>query len=125
VSLAIFFSNWIVLAPEMRLNLISTGKLDDVGFISHFATGKWKLAKGNLVIAKGSKEGSIYIIQGRICSGEANVDTNSKDLWQRRLGHMSEKALQMLTKNHLPSIKGQILESCIDCNYGKQCKISF
>jgi len=92
--------------PEMRLNLISTGKLDDVGFISHFGTGKWKLTKGNIVIARGSKEGSLYIMQRRICSGEANVATYSKDLWHKRLGHMSEKTLQMSAKNHLPSING-------------------
>jgi len=98
--------------PEMRLNLISTGKFDDASFLSHFGTGKWKLAKGNLVIVRDSKEGSFYIMQGRICSGEANVATNSKDVWHRQLGHMSEEALQMLAKNHLPSIKGQTLESC-------------
>jgi len=37
----------------MRLNLILTGKLDDASFISHFGTEKWKLAKGNLFIARG------------------------------------------------------------------------
>ena len=91
--------------PKMRLNLISTSKLDDVGFISHFCTRKWKLGKGNLVIIRGSKEWSLYIMQGRICSGEANVATDSKDVWHRRLGHMSEKTLEMLVKNHLPGIK--------------------
>jgi len=69
------------------------GKLDDVGFISHFGIGKWKLEKGNLVIFKGSKEGSLYIMQGKICSGEANVATDSKDLWHKRLRHISEKAV--------------------------------
>ena len=44
---------------EMSLDLISTGKFDDVGFISHFGTGKWKLEKGNFVIVIGSKEGSL------------------------------------------------------------------
>jgi len=58
-----------------------------------FGIEKWKLAKGNLVIARGSKEGSFYFMQGRICSREANVVTNSKDVWHKRLGHMSEKAL--------------------------------
>jgi len=84
--------------PEMRVNLILRGKLDDAGFISHLGTGKWKLAKGNLVIARGSKVGSLYIMQGRTCSRETNVVADSKDIWHRRLGHMSEKALQMLAK---------------------------
>jgi len=69
------------------------GKLDDVGFISHFGTGKWKLAKGNLVIAIGSKEGSLYTMQERICSREASLARDSKDLWRKQLGHISEKAL--------------------------------
>jgi len=111
--------------PEMRVNLILTGKLDDVGFISYFGTGKWKLAKRNIVIARGSKVGSLYIMQGRSCSGEANVVVDSKYVWHKRLGHMSEKALHMLAKNHLPGIKGQILESCTGCSYGKQCRVSF
>jgi len=64
-------------------------------------------------------------MQKRICFGEANIATDSKDVWHRRLGHMSEKTLQMLAKNHLPNIKGQILESCTECIYGKQCKVSF
>jgi len=38
---------------------------------------------------------------------------------------MSEKALPMLAKNHLPNIKAQILESCTDCIYDKQCRVSF
>ena len=67
--------------PEMCVNLVSTGKLDDAGFISYFGTGKWKLAKGNLVISRGSKEGSLYIMEGRTCSREENVATDFKDLW--------------------------------------------
>ena len=80
--------------------------LDDAGYVSHFGAGKWKLAKGNLVVARGTKEGSLYIMQGNICSREANVATDSKDLWHRRLGHMSDRALQMLAKEHLTGIKG-------------------
>ncbi|PKI36969.1 hypothetical protein CRG98_042670 [Punica granatum] len=33
--------------PEIRLNLISTGQLDDKGYSS----GRWKLSKGSLVVA--------------------------------------------------------------------------
>ena len=46
--------------PDMRLNLISTGKLDDVGLDSHFGGGKWKLTKGSLIMARGRKEGSLF-----------------------------------------------------------------
>jgi len=46
---------------DLRLNLIFVGKLDDVGLVSHFGAKKWKLTKGSMVIAKGLKEGSLYI----------------------------------------------------------------
>ncbi|KAK4428828.1 Retrovirus-related Pol polyprotein from transposon TNT 1-94 [Sesamum alatum] len=43
--------------PDMRLNLVSVGRLDDDGFESHYSNGKWKLTKGNLVVARRIKEG--------------------------------------------------------------------
>ncbi|VVB00999.1 unnamed protein product [Arabis nemorensis] len=38
---------------DIRLNLISTGKLDDEGFYSLFRGGKWKLTRGSMVMARG------------------------------------------------------------------------
>ncbi|VFQ65265.1 unnamed protein product [Cuscuta campestris] len=37
--------------PAMRLNLISAGKLDDVGLVNYFGEGKWKLTKESLIMA--------------------------------------------------------------------------
>ena len=112
--------------PEMRLNLISAGKLDEAGMINQFGAGRWKLSRGSMIIARGRKEGSLYIMQGKICKGEMNVaqDAN-KELWHKRLGHMSEKGLEILAKDHLSNIKGQPLESCEDCLAGKQHRVSF
>ncbi|KAG6437371.1 hypothetical protein SASPL_102286 [Salvia splendens] len=42
--------------PDIRLNIISTGKLDDDGYINHFGEGKWKLIKGSLIAAKEKPE---------------------------------------------------------------------
>ena len=39
-------------APLVRFNLISVQVLDDVGYDNHFGSKKWKLTKGNLVVAK-------------------------------------------------------------------------
>jgi len=110
--------------PEMRLNLISTSKLDDASFISHFGTGSG-IAKGNLINVRGSKEDPFTLCKEDFFLEKQILLTNSKDIWHVQLGHMSEKALQMLAKNHLPNINGQILESCTDCIYGKQCRVSF
>ena len=112
--------------PEMRLNLISIGKLDETGMINQFGAGRWKLNRGSMVIARGKKEGSLYIMQGKIYKGEMNVaQDTTKELWHKRLSHMSEKGLEFLTKDHFPNIKCQPLESCEDCLAGKQNIVSF
>ena len=112
--------------PEMRLNLISTGKLDEAGMINQLGAGRWKLSRGSMIIARGKKEGSLYIMQGKICKWEINVaQDTTKELWHKRLGHMSEKGLEFLAKDHFPNIKGQPLESCKDCLAGKQRIVSF
>ncbi|RVW14266.1 Retrovirus-related Pol polyprotein from transposon TNT 1-94 [Vitis vinifera] len=99
--------------PDIRLNLISTGKLDDEGYNNNFSDGKWKLSKGSLVVAKGKKTCSLYTVQAKICKCVVNTLENdsSTDLWHRRLGHMSEKGLQVLSKKELlAGIKDQVLD---------------
>jgi hypothetical protein len=50
----------------------------------------------------------------------------STELWHRRLGHMSEKGLQVLTKKQLlPNIKGTSLMPCTHCLVRKQRRVSF
>ncbi|WVZ24581.1 hypothetical protein V8G54_003125 [Vigna mungo] len=110
--------------PEMRLNLISVGKLDDAGMNNQFGDGRWKLCRGSMIVARGKKEGSLYCMQGKIYKGDI-AQEESKELWHKRLGHMSEKGLEILAKDHLQSIKGQPLELCEDCLAGKQRRVSF
>ncbi|MGV7343268.1 hypothetical protein PJI17_31720 [Mycobacterium kansasii] len=38
--------------PDLRLNSISMGRLDDDGYESRFASGRWKLIKGSLIAAR-------------------------------------------------------------------------
>ena len=114
--------------PDMRLNLISAGKLDDVGYISQFGAGRWKLSRNNIIVAKGRKDGSLYVTHAKLCKGETNVthDRPCLELWHKRLGHMSEKGLQILArKEHLAGMKGKTLEPCTHCLAGKQHRVSF
>ena len=113
--------------PDIRLNLISIGRLDEEGYFSHFNDGKWKLCKGNLIAARGKKQGSLYMMQAKVCAGEVNVaDECSSELWHNRLGHMSEKGMQMLSKKqYLPDVSGMSLRSCVDCLAGKQHRVAF
>ncbi|CAL8112546.1 unnamed protein product [Prunus armeniaca] len=76
----------------MRLNMISTGLLDDEGYINVFAKGKWKLSKNSLVLARGKKENTIYMTHAKVSNGYVNVlAEDSIELWRKQLGHMSEK----------------------------------
>ena len=87
----------------------------------------WKVTKGSLVIAKGEKVGTLYLCTGSIdyslSLASTGVDTK---LWHHRLGHMSEKGLQILHKRNLfPYLKQIDLELCEHCVYGKQKRVRF
>jgi len=54
------------------------------------------------------------------------IEKISTELWHNRLGHMSEKDMQILAKKSLlPGKEGTTLETCDDCLAGKQHQISF
>jgi hypothetical protein len=107
--------------PDLRKNLISTGQLASEGFISIFTDKTWKVIKGSLVIEKRDKVGTLYLctsnIEYSISLSSIGVDTA---LWHHRLGHMSEKGMQILHKrNLLPDLKQIDLDFCEHCVYGK------
>ena len=114
--------------PDMRLNLISTGRLDDEGFCNTFSNGKWKLTKGSLVVARGKKYSKLYFIQAKLSQDVVNTMENDStvELWHKRLGHMSEKSMTRLAKkNVLPGLDQVHLKKCADCLAGKQNRVAF
>ena len=114
--------------PDIRLNLISTRKLYDEGFCNTFDNGQWKLTKGSLVVARGKKESSLYLMQAKIFKGICNAveDENVVELWHKRLSHMSEKGMGLLAKKNLLSgVKSANLEKCVHCLVRKQRRVSF
>jgi hypothetical protein len=48
--------------PEMRMCLISMGRLDDEGYSTSFGKSGWKISKGALLMARGSKTGTLYTL---------------------------------------------------------------
>lgn len=94
-------------APHMTKNLISLGLLDSKGFKYKGSCGILNVYKGTNVVLKGVKRGTLYILQGSTLSGSAAVASSEvhKDdmtkLWHMRLGHMSERGMQILSKNDL------------------------
>jgi hypothetical protein len=114
--------------PEMSFNLISIGKLDDEGYHNYLGGGQWKLSKGSLILARGKKTSTLYKTDARLVKGDAVVveNENSIELWHKRLGHMSDKGLQILAKEQLlPNNKGMSLTPCTHCLVGKQRRVSF
>ena len=49
---------------DLRKNLISIRKLGSEGCVSTFTNQIWKVTKGELVVAKGEKVGTLYLCKG-------------------------------------------------------------
>jgi hypothetical protein len=113
--------------PDLRKNLISTGKLASEGCISIFTDKVWKVTKGSLVIIKGEKVGTLYLCTGNTDSSIYLASTGVDiALWHHRIGHMSEKGMQILHKiNLFPDLKQIDLDFCEHCVYGKQKRVRF
>jgi len=90
--------------PNLKRNLISLGTLESNESKYLAEDGVLKISKGALVLMKGEKHVSLYILQGSTVIGLAIVNTHSlKTLlnygmlaWE--LGHMSKKGMKMLSK---------------------------
>jgi hypothetical protein len=61
--------------PELRDNIISTGKLESEGCVSIFIDNTWRVTKGSLVIEKGDKVGTLYLCTGNIDSSISLAST--------------------------------------------------
>ena len=86
--------------------------------------GILKVSKGALVVMKAEKVGNLYRLKGSTQVSKAVVASEREEasarLWHQRLGHMSEKGLQILMKcKSLPDLKSLKLDFCKHCVYGK------
>src|SRR3954468_23155334 len=72
---------------------------------------------------------NLYRMKGSIIAGDASVSTEKEDtmrLWHMRLGHISERGLQLLQKKGaLSGIKSCKLNLCEFCILGRQRRVSF
>ncbi|KAH9304473.1 hypothetical protein KI387_008877, partial [Taxus chinensis] len=62
-----------------------------------FTTNSWKVTKGDLVVARGKKVGTLYL-STCITDSFSVLSTSDSDasMWHNRLGHMSQKGMQIL-----------------------------
>ncbi|KAK2969926.1 hypothetical protein RJ640_000455 [Escallonia rubra] len=83
--------------PELRKTLISLGTLDSNGCSYRAAGGVMRIMKGSLVVMKGLKQNSLYLLQGSTVTGAAvvasssDINSDTTKIWHMRLGHMSER----------------------------------
>ncbi|VFR02614.1 unnamed protein product [Cuscuta campestris] len=73
--------------PDIRLSLISAGLLDDEGYANKFCDGRWKLSRGSLIMARGKKQNSLYVMQARGYK-EKIGDIREEILRKRRAGKL-------------------------------------
>ena len=59
--------------PDIRLNLISTGRLDNERFINCFSESKWTLTKGSLVVSRRKKLNTLYVMEAKLHKGGINA----------------------------------------------------
>ena len=50
--------------PALKRNLISIGQLDSTGYATKLGKSSWKIMKGAMVVARGSKSGTLYTTAG-------------------------------------------------------------
>ena len=91
---------------ELKWNLISLGMFDQHGFSWKGEKGFLKVSKGSLVVMKGVKDRSLYLLQGSTVIGMATtmmeLGKNSLAiLWHKRLGHVSERGMHEIEKQGL------------------------
>ena len=67
--------------PGLMKNLISVGQLDDEGHNVVFNNGNLKVTKGAMMVARGKKNGTLYVNSN--CKSIIAVanDSVSSDLW--------------------------------------------
>ena len=112
--------------PSLTRNLISVGQLDDLGYKVDFVNQSWHISKGNLVLARGAKVGSLYPMYDSSRNDLLSVtELPNIAMWHSRLGHMSRKGMETLSHlGYLPSLSYSDFPFCEHCQYGKQTRNS-
>ncbi|KAL2232590.1 UNVERIFIED_CONTAM: Retrovirus-related Pol polyprotein from transposon TNT 1-94 [Sesamum indicum] len=112
--------------PGLKRNLISVGQLDSDGFHMTFGDAKWKISRGAMTLARGLKSGTLYMAGGSSSNIPFAGTVSQANLWHNRLGHMSEKGMNVLkSKGRLPELKSVEVGHCEHCVFGKQKRVSF
>ncbi|XP_074363933.1 uncharacterized protein LOC141704625 [Apium graveolens] len=108
-------------------SLFTLTQLDKEGYRVTIGVKQWNVIKRNLVIARGEKKRTLYIVEES--SYEANIDADeigSLSLWYKRPSYMSEKGMKLLTsKGDIPELKNVEIGFCEPWFLGKKKCVTF
>ncbi|KAL2628645.1 hypothetical protein R1flu_013331 [Riccia fluitans] len=115
--------------PSMCKNLISLGMLVEKGYTFSAKRNVLCVMASDKVILKDRHRRNLYVLEGSTICEEAHVTASQEEiaqLWHRRLGHMSEKGMEVLrTQNLLFDLKSSKLDFCEHCVFGKHKRSAF
>ena len=118
--------------PGLKRNLISLGTLDEIGFSYLAKNGCLHVTKNDCIVLSGIKKNGLYVLEGVYYAADDRTDSalvsdfNMTELWHLRLGHMSQKGIQILKQQGLLG-NGPMaeLKFCSTCILGKQHREKF
>ncbi|KAG8480291.1 hypothetical protein CXB51_024793 [Gossypium anomalum] len=114
--------------PDLRKNLISLSILDLKGCKINIESSGIKVSRGALVLLKGKRISSLYILEGSTVTGEIRrpssvTELKSTSLEPRQLGHRREKGMTVSLK------RGSLLDAGFEklghCVRENQTRVSF
>ncbi|KAG8483965.1 hypothetical protein CXB51_023199 [Gossypium anomalum] len=114
--------------PDLRKNLISLSILDLKGCKINIELSGIKVSRGALVLLKGKRIGSLYILEGSTVTGEIRrpssvTELKSTSLERRQLGYRREKGMTVsLKRGSLLDAGFEKLRHCVGEN---QTRVSF
>ena len=84
--------------PKLTKSLINSEQLDDASYTCVFRDNSWKITKGSLVVARGSKSSTLYMLHVTTVKGHVVCVAKqpSVSLWHHRLEHMSKSRMKTL-----------------------------
>ncbi|TXG51680.1 hypothetical protein EZV62_024204 [Acer yangbiense] len=108
----------------LKKNLLSLGQLDDLGCKTQIENGILKIVRGVLMVMKAEKiTSNLYMLKGETlqeadsCVASSNHGEESTIIWHRKLGHILERGLKILSdQNLLPGLKSVNLPFCEHCD---------
>ncbi|KAL0424733.1 UNVERIFIED_CONTAM: Retrovirus-related Pol polyprotein from transposon TNT 1-94 [Sesamum radiatum] len=112
--------------PDLNHNLMSCAALEEEGLEGRWGKGIMKIMKGSLTVFKADKRRNLYVCTVDYDILTASVtDFDKTSLWHKRLGHISQKGLELLQKEGVLIDKIEKLKFCDECVMGKQHKVQF